>query len=304
MTYTYDFASAVDEIELAVVLVFILEVDGPISLVRAPFDTSDFRKRVRILFVRTHCDSHRGLFRDPARNKRIVGRFAAGQKKYCNNWKCPVTHQGHRRTFSQDFQLEIGGITAETRLCMSIRASLNDSIAAIRSIFELEDQVTRAADLLRETLLSGHKVLACGNGGSASDSAHLATELACRFVGDRRPYPAISLTGDGGLLTATGNDYSFAELFARQVIAFGSSGDLLVVLTTSGNSENVKRALQQAKESGLKSISLLGRDGGACRGLADVELLVPEQETARIQEAHKVIIHLICELVEPSLSKQ
>lgn len=187
---------------------------------------------------------------------------------------------------------------------MSIRASLNDSIAAIRTVFELEDQVAQAADLLRETLLSGHKVLACGNGGSASDSAHFATELACRFVGDRRPYPAISLTADGGLLTATGNDYSFAELFSRQVRAFGVSGDLLVALTTSGNSENVRRALIEAKKLDLKSIALLGRDGGTCHGLADVELLVPEQVTARIQEAHKVIIHLICELVEPALALQ
>ena len=186
---------------------------------------------------------------------------------------------------------------------MSIPASLNDSIAAIRTLFDLQTQVNMAADLLRKTLLSGHKVLACGNGGSASDSAHFATELACRFVADRRPYPAISFTGDGGLMTAIGNDYSFAELFARQVKAFGSPGDLLVVLTTSGKSENVRRALVQAKEFGLKSISLLGRDGGFCSGLADVELLVPLEVTARIQEAHKVIIHLLCELVEPDLAK-
>jgi phosphoheptose isomerase len=187
---------------------------------------------------------------------------------------------------------------------MSIRASLNDSIAAIRSIFDLEDTVTAAANLLRETLLSEHKVLACGNGGSASDSAHFATELACRFVADRRPYPAISLTGDGGLLTAIGNDYSYAELFARQVKAFGTPGDLLVALTTSGKSENIKRALEQAKELGLRSIVLLGRDGGSCLGLADVELLIPEQVTARIQEAHKVIVHLLCELVEPDLAQK
>jgi phosphoheptose isomerase len=186
---------------------------------------------------------------------------------------------------------------------MSIRATLNDSIAAIRTIFDLEDTVVHAVDLLRETLLSGHKVLVCGNGGSASDGAHLATELACRFVSDRRPYPAISLTGDGALLTAIGNDYSFAELFARQVKAFGAPGDLLVALTTSGQSENIKRALEQGKGLGLRSIALLGRDGGSCRGLADVELLIPEQITARIQEAHKVIIHLLCELVEPDLAK-
>jgi phosphoheptose isomerase len=187
---------------------------------------------------------------------------------------------------------------------MSIRGSLNDSIAAIRSIFDLEDRVAEAANLLRETLLSGHKVLACGNGGSASDTAHFAAELACRFVADRRPYPAISLTGDGGLLTAIGNDYSYAELFARQVKAFGTPGDLLVALTTSGKSENIKRALEQAKELGLRSIALLGRDGGSCLGLADVELLIPEQVTARIQEAHKVIVHLLCELVEPDLARK
>jgi phosphoheptose isomerase len=187
---------------------------------------------------------------------------------------------------------------------MSIRATLNDSIAAIRTLFDLEDTVTLAANLLRETLLSGHKVLVCGNGGSASDSAHFATELACRFIADRRPYPAISLTGDGGLMTAIGNDYSFAELFARQVRAFGAAGDLLIAVTTSGNSENIKRAIEQGKESGLRSIALLGRDGGFCRGLADIELLVPGQVTARIQEAHKVIIHLLCELVESDLAKQ
>ena len=111
---------------------------------------------------------------------------------------------------------------------MSIQATLNDSIAAIRTLFDLEAPITIAANLLRETLLAGRKVLVCGNGGSASDSAHFATELACRFISDRRPYPAISLTGDGGLMTAIGNDYSFAELFARQVKAFGSPGDLLV----------------------------------------------------------------------------
>jgi phosphoheptose isomerase len=105
-------------------------------------------------------------------------------------------------------------------------------------------------------------------------------------------------------MTAIGNDYSFPELFARQVRAFGSPGDLLVALTTSGKSENIKLALEQGKKTGLSSIALLGRDGGFCHGLADVELLVPEQVTARIQEAHKVIIHLLCELVEPDLAKQ
>ena len=184
---------------------------------------------------------------------------------------------------------------------MSIRESLNDSIAVIRTLFELEEPLNRAAALIRDTLLSGHKGLVCGNGGSAADSSHLATELACRFVSDRRPYPALCLAADGGLMTAIGNDYSFAELFARQVMAFGLPGDLLVALTTSGKSENIRRALDQARKREMKSIALLGRDGGFCRGLSDLELLIPQHTTARIQEAHKVIIHLLCEIVEPDL---
>jgi phosphoheptose isomerase len=186
---------------------------------------------------------------------------------------------------------------------MSIRDSLNDSIAAIGTLFDMEEQLTRAAAMIRETLLSGHKVLVCGNGGSAADSSHLATELACRFISDRRPYPAICLAADGRLMTAIGNDYSFAELFARQVAAFGSPGDLLVALTTSGKSENIRRALEQAKKQEMKTIALLGRDGGFCRGLSDLEILIPHFTTARIQEAHKVIIHLLCEIVEPDLAK-
>jgi len=186
---------------------------------------------------------------------------------------------------------------------MSIRDSLNDSIAAIGSLFHLEEALTRAADIIRETLVSGRKVLVCGNGGSAADSSHLATELACRFVSDRRPYPALCLAADGGLMTAIGNDYSFAELFARQVAAFGAPGDLLIAMTTSGKSQNIRRALEQAKTQGMKTLALLGRDGGFCRGLSDVEILVPHDTTARIQEAHKVIIHLLCEIVEPDLAK-
>ena len=185
---------------------------------------------------------------------------------------------------------------------MSIRESLSDSISVISALLDMEEPLTRAAGMIRDALLSGHKVLVCGNGGSAADSSHLATELACRFVSDRRPYPALCLTADGGLMTAIGNDYSFAELFARQVAAFGLPGDLLVAMTTSGKSENIRRALEQAGKQELKSIALLGRDGGFCRGLSDLEIIIPHNSTARIQEAHKVIIHLLCELVEPDLA--
>ena len=186
---------------------------------------------------------------------------------------------------------------------MSIQESLNESLAAIRMLVGLQAQIEAGAELLRSALSSGHKVLTCGNGGSAADSSHLASEFACRFISDRRPYPAIGLAADSSLLTATANDYSFEEVFARQIRAFGQPGDVLVAITTSGQSRNVERALEQAKDLGLKSIALLGRDGGACRGLATVEILVAHQMTARIQEAHKVIIHLLCELVEPYLVK-
>jgi phosphoheptose isomerase len=187
---------------------------------------------------------------------------------------------------------------------MSVRHSIDDAIKAIGLLVPLEAKIREAALLIEDTLLSGRKVLTCGNGGSAADSSHLATEIACRFVGDRRPYPAISLTGDGGLLTATANDYSFDEVFARQVVAFGQPGDVLVALSTSGKSPNVRRALEVARDTGLKSIALLGRDGGFCHGLASVSLIVPHDVTARIQEAQKVIIHIICELIEPALKKQ
>jgi D-sedoheptulose 7-phosphate isomerase len=186
---------------------------------------------------------------------------------------------------------------------MSVRQSIDDAINAIGLLVPLEAKIREAARLIEDALLSGRKVLACGNGGSAADSSHFATEIACRFVGDRRPYPAISLTGDGGLLTATANDYSFEEVFARQVVAFGQPGDVLVALSTSGKSPNVRRALEVARDTGLKSVALLGRDGGSCQDLASITLIVPHEVTARIQEAHKVIIHIICEVIEPALKK-
>jgi D-sedoheptulose 7-phosphate isomerase len=186
---------------------------------------------------------------------------------------------------------------------ISVRESILDAVAAIELLYNLQEPIRSAARVIEQALLSGKKVLTCGNGGSAADSSHLATEIACRFLDDRRPFPAISLSADGGLLTATANDYSFDEVFSRQVIAFGTPGDVLIALSTSGHSENVGRALEQAKALDLHSIAILGRDGGRCRGIASIDLIVPHSATARIQEAHKVIIHLLCELIEPALSQ-
>lgn len=162
----------------------------------------------------------------------------------------------------------------------------------------------RAVALVADALARGRKLLVGGNGGSAADAMHLATEFVCRFVADRRPYPALCLNSNGGDLTAIVNDYRFEETFARQVDAFGQPGDVLVVFTTSGNSPNVLRALQAAATRDVRSVAFLGRGGGACRGLATVELLVPgpaTMPTARIQEAHKLLLHSLCEAVEERL---
>lgn len=182
--------------------------------------------------------------------------------------------------------------------------SLADALQTFQSLRVLEPKIVESADLVLACLKSGGKLLLCGNGGSAADSAHIATEFTCRFMGDRRPYPAISLTSDGGLLTAIGNDYAFQDVFVRQVRAFGKPGDILIALTTSGKSRNVLSAIEEAKRIGLKTISFLGKGGGFTKGAADIEIQVAGSVTARIQEAHKFLLHTICELVEPGLAKE
>jgi D-sedoheptulose 7-phosphate isomerase len=185
-----------------------------------------------------------------------------------------------------------------------LQSAVDAGKKTLQSLLDLNAQVGKAADLIEQCLRAGNKLLVCGNGGSASDAAHFATELVVRFAKDRRAYPAICLTGDGGLLTAAGNDYGFDEIFARQIAAFGVPGDLLIVLTTSGKSKNVRRALEEAKSRNLKTIAFLGRDGGSTIGLADIDLLVASDSTARIQEAHKVLLHVLCEIVESRLGQK
>ncbi len=185
-----------------------------------------------------------------------------------------------------------------------LTANIADARALLEQLAGLEAGIEAAADMIAAALLSGHKLLACGNGGSAADASHLTTEFVARFDRERRAYPAISLAAHGGDLTAIGNDYSFADLFARQVQAYGKPGDVLAVFTTSGNSENIFRALGAAKALRVKTIAFLGRDGGKSAGLADVELQVGGKITARIQEGHKFLLHTICELVEEQLGEE
>ena len=166
-----------------------------------------------------------------------------------------------------------------------------------------EELLDLAARIILECLTSGHKLLVCGNGGSASDATHLATEFLCRFCEERRPYPAISLTANGEFLTAVCNDYHADEIFARQVWGLGQKGDLLIAFTTSGKSKNIVKALEEAKKQGLKSICFLGRDGGTTKGIATLDLIVAGNSTARIQEAQKLLFHVLCEMVEQRLPK-
>lgn len=182
------------------------------------------------------------------------------------------------------------------------------SLAAARDTFDalapLEEPLTRAAQAATAALTSGRKLILCGNGGSSSDAAHIAAEFVCRFVGDRRPYPAMALGVDGGLLTAIGNDYDFNEAFARQVRAFGQSGDVFIGISSSGKSRNVLAAIEEGRRRGLVTVALLGRDGGFTKGAADIELIVPGETTARIQEAQKFLLHVLCEMAEEKLPRE
>ncbi len=182
-----------------------------------------------------------------------------------------------------------------------LERAIQDSVEATRALARLEGPLNQAAEMVRRCLTSGHKLLVCGNGGSASDATHLATEFLCRYCEDRRPYPAISLTANGEFMTAVCNDYHADEIFARQVWGLGQKGDLLIAFTTSGKSRNVLRAIEEAKSRGLESICFLGRDGGFTRGIATLDLLAPGNSTVRTQEAHTLLFHVLCETVDAQL---
>jgi phosphoheptose isomerase len=184
-----------------------------------------------------------------------------------------------------------------------LREAIRAACSTFESLQDLAQPIARAADAMVDCLCGERKLLVCGNGGSAADGADFSAEFGCRFVTDRRPYPALNLAQGGSLMSAIGNDYGYEEVFARQVAGLGQRGDILVVITTSGNSRNILRALEEGKTRGLTTVALLGRDGGLARGLAEIELLVRSESTARIQEAHKFLLHVICGLVDARLPK-
>jgi D-sedoheptulose 7-phosphate isomerase len=174
----------------------------------------------------------------------------------------------------------------------------------IQAASQLAEPISQAVELMFTALSNGNKILACGNGGSAADCQHFAAELVGRFERERLPLPGLALTTDTSLLTAVGNDYSFNEIFAKQVQAFGQSGDVLLALSTSGNSPNVVAAIEAALERDMRVVALTGKGGGAIGKKltdADVHICVPHDRTARIQEVHLLTIHCLCDGIDVAL---
>ncbi|OGR30077.1 MAG: phosphoheptose isomerase [Desulfuromonadales bacterium GWD2_61_12] len=167
---------------------------------------------------------------------------------------------------------------------------------------ELAPKIAACAEMLTAQLALGHKILLLGNGGSAADAQHFAAELVGRFRRERRALPAIALTTDTSALTAIGNDYGFEAVFSRQVEALAAPGDVVIGLSTSGNSPNVLAALRAGKDLGCRTVGLLGRDGGSIAGEVELALVVASAVTSHVQEAHITIIHLLCELVERAMT--
>jgi phosphoheptose isomerase len=177
-------------------------------------------------------------------------------------------------------------------------------VEAIESLSSQHESIEQASDALIASIKSGNKILLCGNGGSASDAQHIAAELVGRFGIERHGLPAIALTTDTSILTSVGNDYGFEHIFARQVEALAGVSDVLVAISTSGNSSNVINCVNAAKKVGCQTIGLLGRDGGELSSVVDISIVVPVYETAYIQECHIVIGHIWCSLIDDMIAKR
>jgi D-sedoheptulose 7-phosphate isomerase len=174
----------------------------------------------------------------------------------------------------------------------------------MRAAEQLAQPIAQAVELMFAALSNGNKILACGNGGSAADCQHFAAELVGRFERERLPLPALALTTDTSILTAVGNDYSYREIFSKQVQAFGQSGDVLLAISSSGNSANVLAAMEAAMERDMRIVALTGKGGGAMAALlaeTDVHICVPHDRTARIQEVHLLTIHCLCDGIDVAL---
>ncbi len=185
-------------------------------------------------------------------------------------------------------------------------ADIASQLAAHRDVIarmerDLSPRIAEMVTLLVETFTRGGKLLVMGNGGSAADAQHFVAEIVGRFKMERRGLPAIALSTDTSILTAIGNDYGFDKVFRRQVEALAAPGDLVVGISTSGNSPNVQQALELAREMGCRTVGLLGKDGGSIKSVCDLPLIVPTDDTPRVQEGHITIIHIVCDLLEKTM---
>jgi D-sedoheptulose 7-phosphate isomerase len=185
-----------------------------------------------------------------------------------------------------------------------IRRLLKESIQVKQALFNHIDTIQAISDALLQALKSHHKILLCGNGGSAADAQHVAAEFVGRFARERAAWPAMALTTNTSILTAIGNDYSFDRVFARQVEAFAVPGDVIVGISTSGNAANVIAAMKTARELGCQTIGFTGENGGRLKDGVDICLHAPSNVTARIQEVHIVVWHIVCEMIEQELSAE
>ncbi len=177
---------------------------------------------------------------------------------------------------------------------------INQHLDVFSKLSTLQASIDRAAQLIAERARAGQTIFVCGNGGSAADAQHFSAELTGRYVSDRRSYASVALTVDTSALTAIGNDYGYERVFSRQLEGLGREADVLLAISTSGNSQNVIEAVKVAKEKDMTVVGLLGRDGGALKSMCDVALVAPSDVTARIQEVHIFLLHYFCEQLEPN----
>jgi D-sedoheptulose 7-phosphate isomerase len=184
-----------------------------------------------------------------------------------------------------------------------IQDIVKQSIDTIIKIEKLSEKISQVVDEIVNCISKGGKIITFGNGGSAADAQHIAGELIGRYVLERRSYPAIALTADTSTLTAIANDYSYADVFSRQCQGLVNKGDIVIGISTSGNSENVKNGLKTSKDKGAFTIGLLGNNGGTIKDITNLNIIIDTESTPRIQESHRVIYHIICQLVEEKLNK-